>query len=78
MTPSPTAFRREIRRRWPSPPGISATSPGLLGAVVGPLRAPLYAKWCVGRMATDAAESFAAPAMRTLKLPPFAPPGPGP
>lgn len=37
-------------------------APGLLGQLLGPILAPLYAKWCVGRMATDAAEFFASPA----------------
>ncbi len=31
----------------------------LLGQALGPVLAPLYAKWCVGRMASDAAAYFA-------------------
>jgi len=34
-------------------------APGLLGQLLGPVLAPLYAKWCVSRMATDAVEFFA-------------------
>ena len=33
-------------------------APGLLGRCLGPILAPLYAKWCVGRMANDAATHF--------------------
>ena len=36
-------------------------APDPLGGLLGPFLAPLYAKWCVGRMATDAAEFFARP-----------------
>jgi len=36
-------------------------APGLLGRWLGPLLAPLYAKWCVGQMARDAASYFARP-----------------
>lgn len=34
-------------------------APGLLGRWLGPLLAPFYARWCVGRMAGDAARHFA-------------------
>ncbi len=33
-------------------------APNRLGRWLGPLLAPLYAKWCVSRMAGDAAEHF--------------------
>lgn len=36
-------------------------APGPLGQLLGPVLAPLYAKWCVGRMAADAVEFFAPP-----------------
>jgi len=34
----------------------------LFGRAMGLLLAPLYARWCVGRMAKDAAQDFALPA----------------
>jgi hypothetical protein len=34
-------------------------SPSLLGRWLGPFLAPSYARWCVGRMARDAATYFA-------------------
>ena len=36
-------------------------APGPLGRWLGPLLAPLYAKWCVGQMARDAATYFSRP-----------------
>jgi hypothetical protein len=49
----------------PAPPGSNLRvwiaydlAPHLLGRWLGPLLAPLYAKWCVGRMASDAAAYF--------------------
>jgi hypothetical protein len=36
-------------------------SPNLIGRRLGPLFAPFYAKWCVGRMVSDAAAYFGQP-----------------
>lgn len=48
-------------------------APGLLGQLLGPALAPLYAKWCVGRMATDAAEFFAPPGRAAPSVAPVGP-----
>jgi hypothetical protein len=37
-------------------------SPNLIGRWLGPLLAPVYARWCVGRMVSDAAAHFRQPA----------------
>ena len=42
-------------------------APSLLGRWLGPLLAPLYAKWCVGQMARDAVAYFAQPDTRRLR-----------
>lgn len=40
-------------------------APSIIGQVFGPVLAPLYARWCVGRMVGDAAEHFSRPDGRT-------------
>jgi hypothetical protein len=40
-------------------------APTAMGRWFGPVLAPFYARWCVGRMASDAAEHFSLPADRT-------------
>lgn len=36
-------------------------APGLFGRALGPLLAPRYARWCVGRMASDVVAFFSQP-----------------
>ena len=49
-------------------------APSLLGRWLGPILAPLYARWCVNRMAGDAASHFSPPRGRPVRAETALPP----
>ena len=60
-SPTPNGSKLRVWIRYALPKGQA-------GRLHGLLTAPAYARWCVGRMARDAAEHFSAPADRPASV----------